>query len=154
MSLPTAASRHQAGQTWLLACAPDPAQAESEWDLDEFAAIPSGPHWRIAEAPLVASVSAIQRIGPDRIGPILGDVYSDIAWWLLPPDLGDDLDDVRPLKVHPAGWLLHCPPVLHSVRGRWWIERPDGSGRLTDHHLLGAAFGPGGGIRLPSEEPR
>ncbi|MEU6376831.1 hypothetical protein [Streptomyces sp. NPDC046909] len=145
---------HQAGQDWLLSCASDPEDVEREWELDEFAEIPSGPHWRVAEAPLPATMSAIHRVGPDRIGPILGDVYSDTAWWLLPPDLEDDLGDVRLLKVHPAGWLLRCPPVLRSLRGRWWIERPDGSGRLTNPALLAPAFGSGAGSRLPSEGPR
>lgn len=154
MPVPTAAPRHQAGQEWLLSCAPDRAPIEREWDLEEFGEIPSGPHWRVVEAPLVESVSAIRRIGPDRVGPVLGDVYRDTAWWLLPPDLGDELDDVRMLRVRPDGWLLPCPPVLHSVQGRWWIERPDGSGRLTDPVLLAAAFGPGGGFRPSSEVPR
>lgn len=145
---------HLAGQEWLLSSAPDPAPVLREWELEELAAIPSGTLWRVVEAPLLESVTAIQRIGPARIGPILGDVYVDKAWWLLPPDLGDDLDDIRRFTVHPAGWVLRCPPVLHAAGGRWWIERPDGSGQLTDPTLLAAAFGPGGGIRLPSEDPR
>ncbi|MDH6221798.1 hypothetical protein [Streptomyces pseudovenezuelae] len=144
MAAPTARFRHQAGQDWLLTCAPYPAAAAHAWDVEEFGEIPSGPLWRVVEAPLVESLSAIQRIGPARVGPILGNVRLDTAWWLLPPELGDDLDDVRGFTVRPAGWSLRCPPVLHSVHGRWWIERPDGSGRLTDPVLLAAAFGPGG----------
>ncbi|MET7481374.1 hypothetical protein ABZT17_44715 [Streptomyces sp. NPDC005648] len=152
MAVPTAGPMHQAGQEWLLSSAPDPAPVLREWELDEFGEIPSGTLWRVAEAPLVESVAAIRRIGPDRLGPILGDVYSDVAWWLLPPDLGDDLDDLRLFTVRPAGWVLRCPPVLHSVQGRWWIERPDGSGRLTDPAVLAAAFGPGG-YRTRTEAP-
>ena len=96
-------------------------------------------------------MDAIKRIGSDRLGPVLADVASERAWWLLPPGLGDELDDIGLLTVHPHGWLLRCPPVLYPVRGRVWVERPDGSGRLTDPILLGAALGPGGGPRLPAE---
>jgi hypothetical protein len=146
---------HQAGQEWLLSAAPDPVLVLREWELEEFGEILSGELWRVVEAPLLESVTAVRRIGPDRVGPVVGDVYRDLAWWLVPPDIGDDLDDVRAFTVHPAGWPLRCPPVLHSLHGRWWIERPDGTGRLTDPVLLAAAFGPGaGGFRPPSENPR
>ncbi|MEU1409583.1 transposase [Streptomyces sp. NPDC005728] len=46
--------------------------------------------------------------------------------------------------VRPAGWELQCPPVVHSLGGRWWLALPDGTGQLTDPTLLAAAFGPGG----------
>ncbi|MET7794752.1 hypothetical protein ABZV25_13375 [Micrococcus luteus] len=96
-------------------------------------------------------MNAIKRIDPSRRGPVLSDVTQGIAWWLLPPTLGDELDDIHTITVHPRGWVLRCPPVLYPVRGRVWIERPDGSGRLTDPVLLGAALGPGGGPRLSAE---
>lgn len=143
----------QAGQDWLLTCATHPTDVQRAWDAEELAEFPTGPHWRVAEAPLLRSVEAIARIRGDRIGPVLADIHRDVAWWLLPPDLTDDLDDIRPVTVRPAGWVLKCPPVLYSVNGRWWIERPDGSGQLTDPTLLGAAFGPGG-ARLPMEASR
>lgn len=143
---------HRAGQEWLLSSTPDRARVERQWELDQLGEIPSGTHWLVVEAPLAPSMAALRRMGSGRVGPVLGDVHRDRAWWLLPPDLADDLDDVRILTVRPPGWLLSCPPVLHSVHGRWWIERPDGSGRLTDPVLLAAAVGPGGGIRLPAEE--
>lgn len=133
-----------AGQAWLLSCAPDPAAVSHAWELEQFASIPAGTHWLVAEAPLVRSVQATRRIPPDRLGPVLGDVHRDIAWWLLPADTAQELDDVRQITIHPAGWILHCPPVVHSLEGRWWIERPDGTGLLTDPSSLGAAFGPGG----------
>lgn len=133
-----------AGQEWLLSCTPHRADTQRAWDDDTFAEIPTGPYWRVAEAPLTRSVQAIQRIGADRIGPVLADVYRDVAWWLLPPDLADDLDDIPRITVRPAGWVLKSPPVERSLEGRWWLEWPDGTGRLTDPVLLGAAFGPGG----------
>lgn len=154
MAVPTAHAMHQAGQEWLLSSAPDPAPVLRDWELKELAGIPSGTLWRVVEAPLLESVTAIRRIGADRIGPILGDTHRDRAWWLLPASLGDDLDDIRRFTVHPPGWVLRCPPVGRSTEGRWWVECPDGTGRLTDPVLLAAAFGPGGGFRLPSEDPR
>jgi hypothetical protein len=86
-----------------------------------------------------------------RRAAALADVTTGNTWWLLPPTLGEELDDVRTITVHPRGWVLRCPPVLYPVRGRVWLERPDGSGRLTDPVLLGAALSPGGGPRLPEE---
>ncbi|MCF3132479.1 hypothetical protein [Streptomyces olivochromogenes] len=143
-------ARAQAGQDWLLSCAPDPAAAQDAWEREEFAALPTGTRWRVVEAPLVEPLAAIQRIGPERVGPILADVHRDAALWLLPAGLADELDDVPRITTRPVGWVLKSPPVLHSLDGRWWVKRPDGSGGPTDPVLLGAAFGPGG-YRLPAE---
>lgn len=130
------------GQDWLLTCAPHPAEVRRTWDAEELAEFPAGPHWRVAETPLLRSMEAIGWIG-GRIGPLLADIHRGTLWWLLPPDLSDELDGIRQLTVRPPGWVLRCPPVLHSVDGRWWLERPDGSGHFTDPVLLGAAFSPG-----------
>lgn len=141
----------QAGQDWLLSCTASPAAVQRTWASEELAAFTTGEHWRVAEAPLLPTVDALKRIGSDRLGPVLADVAVQLAWWLLPTSLDDELDDVRQLTVRPAGWILKCPPVLYSLDGRLWLERPDGSGRLTDPVLLGAALGPGGGPRLSAE---
>ena len=151
MATQPALSLRQAGQDWLLSCVICPAGIQRVWDAEDLAPIETGLRWRVAEAPLRQSMDAIKRIGSDRLGPVLADVASERAWWLLPPGLGDELDDIGLLTVHPHGWLLRCPPVLYPVRGRVWVERPDGTGRLTDPILLGAALGPGGGPRLPAE---
>ncbi|MFF7763130.1 hypothetical protein [Streptomyces griseorubiginosus] len=148
MATTPARSLRDAGQNWLLSCAPHRTAAQLAWDAETFAEIPAGPYWRVAEAPLTRSVEAIQRIGPERVGPVLADIYRDVAWWLLPADVTDELDDIRRVTVHPTGWLLKCPPVERSLAGRWWLEWPDGTGRLTDPTLLGAAFGPGGRLSM------
>ncbi|MFI1357437.1 hypothetical protein ACH4TV_28210 [Streptomyces sp. NPDC020898] len=143
-----------AGQDWLLACNPDPAVVQRAWISLELAEFPTGPpHWRVAEAPLLPSVEAIARMGGDRIGPLLADIHRSVAWWLLPPDLTGELDGIRQLTVRPAGWVLRCPPVLHSVDGRWWLERPDGSGVLTAPAVLAALLSPGS-ARLSTEASR
>lgn len=141
----------EAGQKWLLSCAPHPADVQRRWAAEELAPFCTGTHWRVAEVPLLPTMDALKRIGSDRLGPVLADVAVQRAWWLLPTSLSDDLDDVRQLTVRPIGWVLNCPPVLYSLDERLWLERPDGSGRLTDPVLLGAALGPGGGPRLPAE---
>ncbi|UJV43798.1 hypothetical protein [Streptomyces sp. AMCC400023] len=145
-------TQRQAGQDWLLACAPDADAAQLLWDEEELVRFPTGKHWRVAEAPLALAMDVMRRI-PDHSGPVLADVAFYVASWLLPADLGDELDDVKQLTVRPAGWALACPPVLYGVRGRVWLRPPDGSGQLTDPVLLGAAFGPGG-ARLPTEALR
>ncbi len=141
--------RRQAGQDWLLACAPNPTTVARDWAAEVLSPIASGGHWRVAEALLLRSVEAMRRIRADRLGPVLADPALETAWWLLPPNLDDELDDVRQVRIMPRGWPLYCPPVLYPVGGRMWLERPDGSGQLTDPIVLGAAFGPGG--RLPAE---
>ncbi|MEU0253291.1 hypothetical protein ABZ299_12445 [Streptomyces sp. NPDC006184] len=140
----------RAGQDWLLSCAPDPAAIQRAWDAGQLAAIPTGPHWLAVEAPLTRSLEAIRRMDAAPHGPVLADTRSALAWWLLPSGLADELDDVAGLTVHPAGWVLECPPVVHFLGGRWWLAGPDGTGQLTDPTLLGAAFGPGG-YRLDTE---
>lgn len=91
----------------------------------------------------------MQRIGPDRLGPVLVHPSSDLAWWLVSCTAMEELADLGRITVHPAGWELRCPPADRYVDGWGWLEKPDGSGRLTDPTVLGAAFGPGG--RLPAE---
>ncbi|MER7983509.1 hypothetical protein [Streptomyces sp. NPDC095817] len=151
MALPNARQLRQKGQEWLLSCADDPAPVLRAWAEEQLAPFPSGVHWTVAEAPLTQSLEAVKRIGPDGRGPVLADVSASRAWWLLPPELGGELDDIWHLTVHPAGWLLPCPPLLYPVRGRVWMEPPTGSGRLTDPVVLGAALGPGGSARVTEE---
>ncbi|WP_413754777.1 hypothetical protein [Streptomyces sp. MMBL 11-3] len=91
----------------------------------------------------------MQRIEPEDLGPVLAYPAADRAWWLVPLDAAEQLDDIPQLAVCAASWPLHCPPVNRPAHGRVWIARPHASGRLTDPLLLGAGFGPGG--RLPSE---
>ncbi|MFD9445903.1 hypothetical protein ACFWBR_35085 [Streptomyces sp. NPDC060006] len=152
MAMHPAHATRQAGQDWLLSCAERPTAIQAAWDADDLARFETGLSWRVAEASLTLSMDIAKwMICPDRLGPILVDVEESLAWWLLPLDLGDELDDVRQITVRPAGWELWCPPVLYPVRGRMWMGGLDGSGRLTDPVLLGAALGPGGGPRLPAE---
>ncbi|MEU7048062.1 hypothetical protein [Streptomyces eurythermus] len=140
------------GQAWLLSCAPDPAAVQQAWDSGQLAAIPSGPYWRVAQVELSRSLDALGRLGSTPVGPILTDIYSSTAWWFLSLDLTDQLDDIAGLTVHPVGWALECPPVTHSLGGRWWLAIPDGTGRLTDPTMLAAALGPGG-YRQEARDP-
>ncbi|MEH0627892.1 hypothetical protein [Streptomyces stelliscabiei] len=138
-----------AGRDWLADCAPDPDTVRRAWSSGELALVPSGDHWLVVEAPLLGSVDAMQRMPPDILGPVLAHPAAERAWWLVPTDAAECLDDIARLTVRPPGWLLYCPPVNRPTNGRVWIERPHSSGRLTDPTLLGACFGPGG--RLPAE---
>lgn len=141
-------ARH-AGRDWLADCAPAPDAVHRAWSGGELALIPSGEHWLAVEASFLRTLDAMQRIGPDDLGPVLAFPAAEHAWWLVPLDAAEQLDDIPRLTVHPPAWPLYCPPVNRPVRGRVWLSRPNGSGRLTDPTMLGACFGPGG--RLPAE---
>jgi hypothetical protein len=79
-------------------------------------------------------------LGNERLGPVLADASENLAWWLLPAGLSGELDHVQQLTMRPPGWSLKCPPVLFAIDDRLWLERPDGSGRLTNPAALGAAM--------------
>ncbi|WP_097934519.1 MULTISPECIES: hypothetical protein [unclassified Streptomyces] len=138
------------GTDWLASCAPDPVQVHRAWDRDELALVRSGTLWVAVEAAITSTVTAMQRIGPGRLGPVLVYPSADRAWWLLSPGAEDLLADLPQLFVHPAGWALRCPPADRYVDGLGWLEKPDGSGRLTEPAALGAAFGPAGTMRHPA----
>ncbi|WP_179202351.1 hypothetical protein [Streptomyces caniscabiei] len=138
-----------AGRDWLADCAPAPDTVRRAWSAGELARVPSGVRWLAVEAPFFHTMDAMQRIPPDVLGPVLAYPAAECAWWLVPLDAEEHLDDVARLTVHPSGWPLHCPPVNRPTHGRVWLARPHGSGRLTDPTMLAACFVPGG--RLPAE---
>lgn len=89
----------------------------------------------------------MQRISPDQLGPVLVHPSADLAWWLVPRGSVEELAGADLLTVHVAGRTLRCPPAGRYMDGLGWLEKPDGSGRLTDPAVLGAVFRPGGRLR-------
>ncbi|MFH9225947.1 hypothetical protein [Streptomyces lydicus] len=137
------------GTEWLLSFSPRPTDVRAAWRNEEFAPIPST-GWTVVEASCLSSLEAMRplaRIG--QLGPVLVDPSADVAWWLVADGAADHLSDLPLLTVRPHGWALRCPPAHLYFDGRCWLEKPDGTGKLTDPIELGAAFGPGG--RLPAE---
>ncbi|WP_193581868.1 hypothetical protein [Streptomyces mobaraensis] len=131
-----------AGTAWLAAHAASPDAARARWADGKLAEIRTR-SWSVAETryctvDIVNAMLALGRAG--RLGPVLGGERR--AWWLLPPGQGAALDGLADVVVHPPGWALHCPPVGEALRGRGWLEVPDGSGRLTDPVALAAALAP------------
>ncbi|MFE9500659.1 hypothetical protein [Streptomyces collinus] len=57
------------GQAWLRSCAPDPDEAQRAWDAQQVAAIPTGPHWGVAETALTRALEALRRM--PLHGPVL-----------------------------------------------------------------------------------
>jgi hypothetical protein len=150
MALPTRlAELYEAGDAWLADCSAHPDLARKAWTLEALAPIASGSHWLAAESMLVAGMQALNRIRDEHRGPVLVDPLLDRAWWLVPP-AAEELADVRSVLVQPVGTPLHCPSTGWQACGRFWLSRPDGSGRLTAPAVLAAALGPGGN-RLPTE---
>ncbi|MBX9397497.1 hypothetical protein K4749_28905 [Streptomyces sp. TRM72054] len=146
----TLAALCEAGDAWLAGCSAHPDLVQHAWDAEELAPLRSGEHWLVAESRLVTGMAAAVRIHEELRGPVLADPDLDKLWWLVRLDAAEELADVRQVSVKPAGWTLNCPPTGRQVAGRWWLWRPDGTGRLTGPAVLAAAFGPGQ-HRPPSE---
>jgi hypothetical protein len=138
------AEPYEAGDAWLADCSARPDLVREAWSLECLAPIRSGSHWVVAESMLVAGMEALSRIREERRGPVLVDPLLDRAWWLVPPVSARALAHVRRVLVQPPGTPLPCPPTGRQACGRFWLHRPDGSGRLTDPAILAAALGPVG----------
>jgi hypothetical protein len=153
MTIPSTriAALYEAGDAWLAEASAHPDLVRQAWNVEALAPIASGRRWLAVEARLLDTMNAVNRIGVERLGPVLADPGIERAWWLIAPDAADDLADVRQVRVRPEGWPLHCPPTGWYQCGRLWIHRPDGSGQLNDPTLIAAALGPGGGHRLETE---
>ncbi|MEU5091738.1 hypothetical protein [Streptomyces sp. NPDC021356] len=140
------------GNSWLANSTERPDLAQRIWAAGLPIPLMSGSRWLVAESRLSRGWPAASRIREEQRGPIVADPDGDRLWWLVPTDAEVELEDVRSLRVHPAGWVLHCPPVGEELKGLFWLVAPDGTGRLNDPVVVAAAFGPGG-RRLPTEAP-
>ncbi|MEV5879736.1 hypothetical protein AB0L75_37095 [Streptomyces sp. NPDC052101] len=135
------AAQYAAGDTWLAECSEHPVPVRAAWDEEDLALIASDAHWLVAESSLTKGWLAASRLRNSPHGPVLADPDANAMYWLVAPDSVEELAKVRHLVVHPAGWSLSCPPTGRQVDGRFWLWRPDGSGRLNDPALMAAAFG-------------
>ncbi|MFG2792641.1 hypothetical protein [Streptomyces sp. NPDC048419] len=135
---------YEAGDAWLATFSAHPTLVRTAWNSDMLAPITSGARWLVAEAALMTTLKAINRIREEYRGPVLADSEVDKAWWLVPIDAAKDLADVPQLTVQVPGRPLHVPPAGGHLETRMWLQRPDGSGLLTDPAVLAAAFGPDG----------
>ncbi|WP_338931760.1 hypothetical protein WEB32_18040 [Streptomyces netropsis] len=130
------------GTDWLADCSPTPTMVRKRWADEELADIPAA-SWAVVEADLMRSIDALQSLGrARRLGPVLVCPEADRAWWLVPhgPD-ALTLGELPQVTVHKAPWTLRCPPAHEYTHSCGWLEKPDGSGRLTDPVDLGAALG-------------
>ncbi|WP_262058502.1 hypothetical protein [Streptomyces sp. STR69] len=111
------------------------------WEKEELAPIATGTRWLAAETRLLPAMRALNR---KCHGPVLCDTETDAAWWLMPATAADALSGIQEVRVRRAGWTLRCPPTGWQLEGRFWMNRPDGSGLLTDPAALVAALGHAG----------
>jgi hypothetical protein len=145
MAIPGSVARlYEVGDAWLASYSVDPTAVRAAWEQEALALIASGAHWLVAESDLTRGWSAASRLRNAPHGPVLAAPDANAMYWLISPDAVEELADVRQLVVHPAGWMLRCPPTGWQVDGLFWLWRPDGTGHLTDPALIAAAFGPCG----------
>lgn len=156
MAMPESIARlHEAGDEWLAGCSPYPTVVRMTWEKEELAPIATGVHWLVVETRILPAMRVLSR---QHHGPVLADTETDAAWWLVPSapwwlvpgGPASTFAELRDVRVRRAGWTLRCPPTGWQLDGRFWLNRPDGSGLLTDPAALAAALGPG--ERRPSSE--
>ncbi|WP_251829193.1 hypothetical protein [Streptomyces sp. ATCC 21386] len=94
MSTQTPLALRQSGQDWLLSCTDRPTDVRRAWQNEQLAPFSTGRCWNVVEAPLLRSMKALRLIGTERLGPVLADVESGVAWWLVPSGAGRELDGV------------------------------------------------------------
>ncbi|MBH1937596.1 hypothetical protein I5Q34_25550 [Streptomyces sp. AV19] len=130
------------GTEWLARCSPSPEAARQQWSAGELAPIRTTV-WSVVEMnDLLRAVDALlvlRRTG--RPGPVPACPESKRVWWLLPPGRAAAFDGCPGLTARPANRALPCPPADEPLCGRGWLEKPDGSGRLTDPARLATALG-------------
>lgn len=144
MAIPASIARlYEAGDAWLTSCTPHAPLVRAAWDEDLLAPIPSGRNWLVVRTQLVPAVYSLERMRDEQRGPVLACPDTDTAWWLVPSEGSDALDCVPGMHLRPPGTCLSCPPTGWQLEGRFWLRRPDGSGRLTDPAALAARFGAG-----------
>ncbi|MEU7040499.1 hypothetical protein AB0A77_05490 [Streptomyces varsoviensis] len=130
---------------WLVSCAVSPDAVWRAWKADRLAPIASTA-WTVVEAPLLPSLDAMQPLGrAGRLGPVLGCPEDNLACWLVGDKAQEHLGDLPELTVRAPGRRLSCPAVGQYSGGRGWVQRPDGSGLLTDPADLATAFAAGSG---------
>ncbi|MFG2780844.1 hypothetical protein ACGFY7_23690 [Streptomyces prunicolor] len=148
MAVPKSIARlYEAGDKWLAECSPHPTVVRMTWEKEALAPIATGTHWIAVETQLLAAMHALNG---QQHGPVLADTETDVAWWLVPADGAGAFAELRNVHVRPPGWTLRCPPTGWQLEGRFWLNRPDGSGLLTDPTALADAL-VAGEHRLPGE---
>ncbi|MEV0260707.1 hypothetical protein AB0I49_05100 [Streptomyces sp. NPDC050617] len=128
------------GSIWLASCATSPKAVWRAWEAGRLALIASTV-WTVVEAPLVPSLDAMNLLGPARrLGPAIAAPEENLVWWLVSLDAHEPIAELPELTVKPPGWGLLCPAPHRLSDGRCWLQKPDGSGRLTDPADLATAF--------------
>lgn len=130
-----------AGADWLAHCALSPTTVRTQWCAGELAPIRTTA-WSVVETHDVVQAAdallALRRTW--RPGPVLAHPEGRRIWWLLPPGQAAAFDGFPGAVVRPADWALPCPPVDEPLCGHGWLEKPDGTGHLTDPHHLAATL--------------
>ncbi|MBH1932915.1 hypothetical protein I5Q34_01170 [Streptomyces sp. AV19] len=130
-----------AGTEWLVRRSPSPTTIRTQWSAGELAPIRTTA-WSVVEThDIVQAVDVLldlRRTG--RPGPVLANPEDKRIWWLLPPGQAAAFDGFTGVTVRPAGWVLFCPPADEPLCGHGWLEKPDGSDRLTHPAHLSAAL--------------
>ncbi|WP_299541998.1 hypothetical protein [uncultured Streptomyces sp.] len=120
---------------WLATADPDPDHAARWFESAGIVLLPLGTVWsavRCGEHDGLAAAATVT-------GPVIHDPAGRAVYFLIPPTTTTwDVAGSHLLGV--ACWLTVPAPVTTQPPGPYWIQPPDGSGRLVDVAALAAAL--------------
>lgn len=139
----------QAAVEWLAAADPDPDHAERWWAAQGVALLPLGTNWEVVR--VISRDSRTLAECANVEGPVIHDPRGHAVYFLVP--LGTARTWRMPGTECLSTACYLAVPALSRVtgaRGPYWLQPPDGSGRLVDPETLASALtrrDPRGAIR-------
>lgn len=128
---------------WLAAAAPDPREVLRRWERNplDVALLAVGRLWDLVLMPGTIGVPVLDVLGTHAAtptGPALSDTAGTRIGFLTPRGTDRHLFGGRARLVGARAWLVAPHPEVSS-QGTRWLVPPDGTGVLTDPHLLARA---------------
>lgn len=145
----TGAHDAQGAATWLASAAPEPDACRWEWERHPLgvALLPAGRKWDvlIVPGPLGPATCEVLGRGAGRPGPVLISHGQDPAGqgartgFFVPAGTASGWLGRGVRGAGPGSWIVVPHPTCTAGTVHWLVP-PDGSGRLTDPHVLELAL--------------